>query len=329
MFSSGLKKVNNAAFPLLAVDGGGTKTLAVITDSKGNVMGIGRSHASNYQVAGIKGANNALFEAINEVLLKVCEKKEMVKFQTGVFALAGIDTSEDRDVVKRMVNDVCHRTGIYFEKLIVENDALSTLIGATSNQPGALVISGTGSIAFAHNGRGEYVRAGGWGHKVGDEGSGYWIGMEAIRAILKMSDGRGPNTLLKDRVLEAINLPTVESLYNWVYGTKSSVDTIGAIAQIVEACTVEGDAVSKNILDSATDELFSLLYTVMDKTLDADEKITIVLQGGILKHNQYIQKQLGDKVKGQFPNSRLILANLEPFEYIVQRGLLNNSNIDI
>lgn len=327
MFSSGLIKVNNATFPLLAVDGGGTKTLAVMTDSKGKVLGVGRSNASNYQVAGIEGAKNALLEAIKEVLIKVCEKKDQINFQTGVFALAGIDTSEDRDVVKRIVNDVCNRNGIYFEKLIVENDALSTLIGSTSNQPGALVISGTGSIAFAHNGKGEYVRAGGWGHKVGDEGSGYWIGMEAIRAILKMSDGRGPNTLLRDRVLEAINLPTVESLYNWVYGTKSSVDTIGAIAQIVEACTVEGDAVSLNILDSATDELFLLLYTVMEKTLNTHDKNTIVLQGGILKHNQYIQKQLEDKIKNHFPNSRLILANLEPFEYIIQRGLLNNLKI--
>lgn len=323
MLKSGLIKVNKAAFPLLVIDGGGTKTLAVVADSKGEVLGMGQSVASNYQVAGIEGAKDSLVEAINEVIFKVCGKKERINFHTGVFAVAGIDTFEDQEIVKRIVNDVCNRTGIYFTNLIIENDALSTLIGATSNQPGAIVISGTGSIAFAHDGKGNFVRAGGWGHKVGDEGSGYWIGIEAIRAILKMSDGSGQKTLLKDRVLEATNLPTVESLYNWVYSAKNSVDTIGAIAQVVEACTGEGDAISKRIQDLAADELFSLLQTVIKKTLNVDEKITIVFQGGILKHNDYIQKQLGNKVKRHYPNNCLILAKLEPFEYIVQRGLLN------
>ncbi|MDQ0862320.1 BadF/BadG/BcrA/BcrD ATPase family protein [Bacillus sp. V2I10] len=319
--------MNNSTFPLLAVDGGGTKTLAVVTDSTGKVMGIGRSNASNYQVAGIEEAKNALIVAIEEVLIKIC-KKDQITFQTGVFALAGIDTSEDRDIVHRIIINACIQCGINIEKIIIENDALSTLIGATSNRPGALVISGTGSIAFAHNGKGEYVRAGGWGHKVGDEGSGYWIGKEAIRSILMMSDGRGPNTILRDKVLKALSLPTVEALYNWIYGANDSVDTISEIAQIVEVSRREGDSVSHTILDAASDELFLLLFAVMEKTLNTHENNTIILQGGILKHNQYIQKRLSDKVKNQFPNSRLITANLEPYEYIVQRGILNNEQIN-
>ncbi|WP_454101666.1 BadF/BadG/BcrA/BcrD ATPase family protein [Metabacillus sp. SLBN-84] len=316
--------MNNSSFPLLAVDGGGTKTLAVIADSKGNVLTTGRSSASNYQVTGVEGAKQSIFRAIGDAVKKLGIESERISFQTGVFALAGIDTSEDEVIVKRLVTDVNKEAGLRFEKLIIENDALSTLIGATKNKPGALVISGTGSIAFAHDGKGSYVRSGGWGHTVGDEGSGYWIGLEAIRAILKMSDGRGSDTLLKTRVLDAFDLKNVESLYNWVYSTNSSVEKIGSISQTVEACAFENDAVARRILDQAADELYSLLETVINKTLEKEEPNIIVLQGGILKHNDYIRKQLEGKVKSQFPKSCSVLASLEPFQYIVQRGLLKN-----
>ncbi|MBD1383414.1 N-acetylglucosamine kinase [Metabacillus arenae] len=328
MSNNGRRRMSNMEFSLLAVDGGGTKTLAVITDSVGKIKGHGRSDASNYQVTGIEGAKAAIEAAIIGAVKNVSEKKQIVRFQTGVFALAGIDTPADQAVVNRIVTVACNKAGVIFDRLIIENDALSALLGATSNYPGALMISGTGSIAFAHDGKGQCVRSGGWGHTFGDEGSGYWIGKEAIRAILKMNDGRGPNTRLKDRVLEAINLRAVEDLYNWVYSSHGSVDAISEIAKLVEICGDEGDAVSITILDQAAEELFTLLSTVMEKAAITNEDNSIILQGGVLKHNLYIQKRLMDKAAKDFPKCRFVTSDLDPIEYIVRRGLLINKAND-
>src|SRR5699024_12013755 len=120
----------------------------------------------------------------------------------GIVALAGIDTEADQINVAKIVKEVLVALNIHFNKLIVENDALSVLFGITKGDPGAILIAGTGAIAFAYDVGNNHVRGRGWGHTVDDKGSGYWIGKEAIRAILKSYDGRGSDTVLSKNVLQ-------------------------------------------------------------------------------------------------------------------------------
>src|SRR5699024_12039562 len=106
-------------------------------------------------------------------------------FDIGICSSDLIDTEADQINVAKIVKEVLVALNIHFNKLIVENDALSVLFGMTKGDPGAILIAGTGAIGFAYDGGNNPVRGGGWGHKVGDDGSGYWIGKEAILAILK------------------------------------------------------------------------------------------------------------------------------------------------
>src|SRR5213078_4483038 len=86
-------------------------------------------------------------------------------------------------------------------RVLVVNDALIALAAGAGDDPGIVIISGTGSIVYGRNERVEAARAGGWGHMIGDEGSGYWIGREALAAVMRAGDGRGPETGLTAAML--------------------------------------------------------------------------------------------------------------------------------
>ncbi|TFJ93174.1 N-acetylglucosamine kinase [Lentibacillus salicampi] len=312
-------------FPLLAIDGGGTKTIAVITDADGNVLSSGKSGTSNYQVAGFKGTiktlKRVIKKAIGQLNENVLHHDTEINFNVGVFALAGIDTIKDETNVQEIVKQVIEESGVQIKRVIVENDALSVLFGETNHSPGVILISGTGSIAFGHDGRGNYARAGGWGHRLGDEGGGYWIGKEAILTILKMHDGRGPETALSDLVLNQFQLDNHEDLYNWVYGPNYSIHDVGELSTIVEDAYHLGDPASKNILDRAVSELYCLVSAVVKRINISGGPFKLLFLGGVLQNSDYVKSELMYKVKNEMPNVDIITNHDKPIDLIVQRGL--------
>lgn len=310
--------MNKNTIELLAVDGGGTKTKAVLVHADGTILGEGKAGASNYQVVGAEAAEAALIEA---VLTAFHDAGGLVNVEKAVFALAGIDTSKDEKVVEGIVERVVNALSIEFRHLLVENDCFSALLGATQNKAGILLIAGTGSIVFAHDGNKRFVRAGGWGHRVGDEGSGYWIGKQAIQSVLKMQDGRGEETLLAWLILEKFGFKEIEELYNWTYSDSYSVDDVGALATVVDKANKLGDGVSKRILDHAADELILLIKTVIEKAHIQKQDFDLILQGGVFQHNTYIKKQVLDRIKQYSKKVNFIGATDEPIRNIIKRGL--------
>ncbi|MET3696856.1 N-acetylglucosamine kinase [Bacillus oleivorans] len=319
---------------MLAIDGGGTKTIAVVTNEKGEIVATGRAGATNYQVVGEKQSQlalqAALQAAVDEVLAgqdeaeAVMADRETVAFDRAVFALAGIDTKRDETVVREIVASALAGLRVEVGEVIIENDCLSALLGATGNSPGVLLISGTGSIVFAHDGKGDFIRAGGWGHRVGDEGSGYWIGKEAIRSVLKMYDGRvKTESILAQMILEHFGFGHIEDLYNWVYSENYSVDDVSALSMVVEKAAEQGDQVSCSILDKAVTELEQLLYAVLDGGGNDvfRSAFSLVLQGGILQHNRYIREKILASLNTTHPRLQLITTHPEPIHNIIQRGL--------
>ncbi len=319
------KQDENLKLPLLAVDGGGTKTLAAITDQKGSILSTGQSGASNYQVVGFEHAVSSLTDAINNAISALEDIKEntekQVSFQRAVFALAGIDTAKDLIKARKIVNEALEKTGIDVQETIVENDAQSALLGATNHQPGILLISGTGSIAFAFDGKETYERAGGFGHKVGDEGSGYWIGIKALKSVLKMHDARGPATILSEKILSYLQLKDYEELHNWVYSPDFTVDKVASLAKFVDEGANNGDEVSRRILSEAADELFRLVFSVAKKTRLTGVPFTLVLLGGVLENIDYIKNRLINQVKEVYPEVKVFMNKEAPIDLIIRRGL--------
>lgn len=314
--------MNKNTIELLAIDGGGTKTLAHLVSADGKILGKGKSGASNYLVAGVDGAkealNHAILAAFDDAGIKDCR---LVDVKKAIFALAGIDTPKDKIEVDALVQDVINTTFIKIEDLIVENDCLSALLGASENQPSVLLIAGTGSIVFAYDGKGKKVRSGGWGHRIGDEGGAYWIGKRAIQSVLKALDGREHETLLSELILEKLGLSKIEDLYNWIYSASYSVEKLGSLAVVVDEANKRGDIVSKRILNAAAEELTLLVETILKKIDIHEGGFKLILQGGVLHHNTNIRNQVLQRIQQKYDKVEIIMTSEEPIQNIIKRGL--------
>ena len=301
---------------ILAVDGGATKTAVTVRKRDGTILFEGQGEGSNYQTTGA----DRVKEVLLDLLTGVKEVLPVIHVDIAVFALAGIDSERDESIVRGIVEEVCRLSGLQAGKLIVENDAQATLLGVTGFKPGALLISGTGSIAFAHDGKGNIFRSGGWGHRAGDEGSGYWMGREVLRAIFRMEDGRGPITSLKEEVLKELDLKSVEDLAGWLYKPNHSVDQVAKLSRVLWRCVQTGDRVADGILVEASKELALLVKSVLQKAQLGNMACSVYLNGGAVVHAARLVGEIEDRVKIEFPLCQLIVSTTPPIEYIVERG---------
>ncbi|WNC13578.1 BadF/BadG/BcrA/BcrD ATPase family protein [Brevibacillus brevis] len=320
--------------PLLAVDGGGTKCLAVLVDRSGQEVGTGRSGSCNYQGIGEEAASRELLQAILQAQQDALARGALAlpqghsqaeelewEVECAVFGIAGLDTEHDREVITGFVHHVLAQLRIRVRHLIIENDGFAALLGATGGKPGILVIAGTGSIAFGVNEAQETARAGGWGHRVGDEGSGYWIGKRAITAVLKAADSRGEPTVLTDLLLPYLGLARVDELFNWTYGPLYSVDKVGELSVLVSEAADRGDAVATEILQAAGEELFFAARAVIDRLGLKNKPFRMILQGGVLQNDGRVRAIVEQRVRGFAAQVVSENAQNDPIYGVIAKGL--------
>ena len=192
---------------MLGIDAGGTKTVCQLADESGEVLAEARRGGANLQAIGEFEVEKVLFDVMEEAIGDLDVRPAAV-----CLGIAGVDRPDDA----RVVRGIMKRIG-YKAKLLVVNDALVALEAGAPEQPGVVVIAGTGSIAYGRNERNQAARAGGWGYMLGDEGSGYWIGRAALRAVLREADRRGPATQLTGLLLNYYGVARAQDLIHQVY----------------------------------------------------------------------------------------------------------------
>lgn len=298
---------------VLAVDGGATKTAISLRDENGSLLYENVTKGTNYHVIDEEEFKRRLGEVLTELKGK--------KLDVAVFALAGIDTVEDQRIVSGLVSEVLGSLEIQAQKLFVENDGYSTLVGLTGNEPGVLVISGTGSIAFAQGKDGSVTRSGGWGHRTGDEGSGYYIGREIVRAVVRMRDGRGPDTILQDLVFKYLGIRTIDELMQWLYGHTYSPEHLAGLSVLLGNAVAEGDAVAERILEDAVKEIGLLAKSVMASSRLSSIDCRVHLNGGTVRNNRELYERLKNRIELNHPGKEVVLCTKAPIEYIYQRAL--------
>lgn len=247
---------------VLGVDGGGTRTVALVVNERGRVLGRGESGPANYRTAGLTSAADHIQQAAATAISDAGLVKQALN---GAFlALAGVDRPTDRQVMSGVVA----RIGLTCP-IQVEHHAMAALAGATSGKPGVVVIAETGSVAFGEDAHGNRRRAGGYGPLLGDEGGGYDIGRKALIAALRYEDGRGPATALADRIKQRFMLDQMTDLINLVYGDPAPLQRteIAGLAPLVLEAAREGDSIAREILRVAGREL-GLLAAAVLKGLD-------------------------------------------------------------
>ncbi len=268
--------------PVLGIDVGGTKTVCLLADEQARIVAEGREEGANLQGAGELALEKVLHSVMEQTL-----------DGTGVLpsaiclGIAGVDRASDEAVVRGIMNRIGYKA-----RILVVNDALIALQAGVGDAPGVVIVSGTGSIAYGRNERGEASRAGGWGYVLGDEGSGYWIGRLALRAVVRHADGRGRATSLTPRLLAHFGVQRASELIRQVYHEELSPRSIAAAAKYVQQARDEGDAVAVGLLNRAAEELMTAAAAVVMRLELADSAFTFVLSGGMFQAIPWLFAQM-------------------------------------
>lgn len=303
---------------LLIIDGGATKTAcAVVHAESGEIKYTKSTGGSNYQAIGAESATAILQELLIHVQ-QFLQSQAVSQIAVATFAMAGIDSSKDHEMVSAIVHKALSALQLKITTLIIENDAQATLLGVTAGQAGALLIAGTGAIAYAFDGS-QIVRAGGWGHRAGDEGSGYWLGQEVIRAIFRMEDGRGEPTLLKDAVYEYLCIHDVTELAAWLFHPSYTNAQLAKMGAFLADAVTKKDSCAIQISIRAAHELVLLACALLKKTGYQGDVFNLYCNGGAIKHNPLIFKIFSQEMKSMYPQIEVSLCQHQPIYYLIER----------
>jgi N-acetylglucosamine kinase-like BadF-type ATPase len=287
---------------VLGIDAGGTKTVCYLADGQGRVLGEARGGGANLQSEGELGVEKVLHAVMDQATAGQDREVDAI-----CLGMAGFDRHGDDLVVRAIMRRISARA-----RVVVVNDALVALVAGVGEAPGIVIICGTGSIAYGRNAQNRAARAGGWGYILGDEGSGYWIGCRALRAVARAADGRGPATALTSRVLDHFGVARPADLVTEVYDRQLRHHALAQLARLVQLARDEGDEVATQILEAAAHELVRAGRSVIEQLAMAEETMEFVLAGGIFKGVPWLCDELKRRLPAIAPRGRVRRLEGEP-----------------
>jgi N-acetylmuramic acid 6-phosphate etherase len=256
---------------VIGIDAGGTKTVGLLADETGKVLAEVRGSGANLQTHGELEVEK-VFDEIMEAL------RQGRTISAVGLGIAGVDRPHDEAVIRGILRRLGHR-----ETARVVNDAAIALVAGAPEGRGIVVLAGTGSIAYGIDRTGKTARSGGYGFLLADEGSGYWLGHQALRSTVRAADGRGPATRLAPLVYEAMEVTSVGELVPRVYEKGLPKHRIAALAPLVQRARDEGDEVAAALIEGGAREL-ALAARAVARQLDfGGGPFPVVLAGGAFK----------------------------------------------
>ncbi|HTS17875.1 MAG TPA: N-acetylmuramic acid 6-phosphate etherase [Verrucomicrobiae bacterium] len=270
----------------LGIEGGGTRAVALLADRRGQILLRTETGPLNLQLSGDA-----------DVLRRLREINRHLPFPPTSLALclAGCRIEADRSRVRALVERVWPRVSC-----LVGGDIDSALAAAFGPRgSGIVIISGTGSCVMGRNG-GAVARAGGWGHLLGDHGSGYWIAMTGLRAAIREYDRHGRVSPKLRRALRRLCLNSPDELVGWAQGANK--DAVAALA----ADMLEDDA---GLMLQAASFLAQDCHAVAQKLQMEEPRVALV--GGVLRHNRKLSILVGNRVRTMLPGAKVVTVRGE------------------
>ncbi|MDZ7314088.1 MAG: ATPase [candidate division KSB1 bacterium] len=241
---------------LLGIDGGATHTRAVLVSETGIILGQGLAGPSNYDHVDVQTVRVNIREATRNAWLEFGSK--LAKADAAFLGIAGVLSEADRTTIRQIVAEL----GLVKEnKMMVDHEIRIALAGGLAGAEGIVLHVGTGSSCYGRRDDGRHHRAG-WGYLLDDLGSGYYLGLQAMIAVIRAADGRGGPTGLSTLVQKALGYDHVDEIMRLLYREHLSVVQIAALAPFVLAAAGGGDGVALEIVDRGADELASMVCAV-------------------------------------------------------------------
>lgn len=296
---------------ILGIDGGATKTKARITNESGKVLGEGTSGSGNITEQSLENFKTNISEAVEKAQRQV--NINVYKFGAICFGGAGIDTKEAKNKAEKLLREL-----LVADKFLVVNDTQLVLPACSDKNYGIAVIGGTGSNFYGKNKQGKEAYVGGLGSILADEGSGYWIGREVLRSVVKAHDGRGPSTILSALVLKKFSINNARELVDVVYEDNFK-SGISDLAILVDEAYRKKDKVSERILERATLDIVLSINTLVKKLNMIDEEFDIVAVGGVFRSSFPFKTKIKAGLVAK--KARFIVCDKEPVEGAIKLAL--------
>ncbi len=259
---------------VIGIDGGGSRVRARLANARGETLGNGEAGPANPHSRGTTAAQNEILLAIQRAFDDARISKQIVA--AACLGIGGIDREAERAEWSAWAR------GAIAANASVVNDGEIVLAAGSEEQWGIALISGTGSIAWGKSRTGEMVRAGGWGHLLGDEGSAYDLSRKALRAAARAADGRGAATKLLDAILREWDLREPSELIPRVYRSEMKPADIAQLAPLVVRIAHEGDSVAQQLVERAGTALAQTVIAAARKLKFSEKEIPLAVTGGVL-----------------------------------------------
>lgn len=285
----------------LGVDGGGTKTEALACDRDGMILGRGAAGPSNPIFTKKDRAFANIFKAAG-LALRDIEKSGSFTCRAAICVPGA----------KKFKGELEMRSKSFCEQAHIDSDERSSFLGALAEPYGIVVSSGTGSFAMGVNRAGDSCELGGWGPVLGDEGSGYHIGVLCLRAVIGEYEGFGPGTLLTPKIKEFLMLDDINELKRTAYSKDFDRSRMGSLSRLVHACALEGDAVSLAIIARAAHALADLALRTASRLKMDDGVYNAVLTGGVSRCGELMEKPFSEAVSEKNPRIRVKRPEFTP-----------------
>ncbi|MFS0603320.1 N-acetylglucosamine kinase [Peribacillus frigoritolerans] len=280
---------------IIGVDGGGTKTEAVAYDMDGNKISEGRAGFGNLLI-NEKQATANIIQAIEQSMTPIDDGSCLYI----CLGLAGYGGVENPQGIKSALSKV------FKAPFTIVNDAIIAHAALLKGNDGILTISGTGSVSIGIH-EGIEKSAGGWGHILGDEGSGYWIAMQAFIRMTQEEDEGYEYSHLTESILKKLGYLSVMELKKFIYSATKS--EIAAFVPLIVQHAEKGDGFSQNILNQAGYHLAKQTLEVIKK-LKLCENVTIALKGSILSNVPLVQSSFINHIKLENQNVKFVLEDV-------------------
>jgi N-acetylglucosamine kinase-like BadF-type ATPase len=266
----------------VGIDGGGTRSRALALDAAGRVRGRAEGPPALVRDGAVDAAADVVAALVREVARAAGASLPAARLVAG---LAGAGRPGIRDAVRAAIMD----RGVA-QTVEVTSDAEVAYHDAFGLGPGILLVGGTGSMALGRAADGRTARAGGWGDRLGDEGSGWALGLGGLQAVARAADGRGIATELLPTLLAAVDLAAPADLIRWTAAaTKAEV---AALAPHVLATAAAGDPVAAGLADDAARDLAGAVDAVRRALEPWPEPPRVAVVGGLISDDGLLRERL-------------------------------------
>lgn len=282
---------------VVGIDGGGTKTRAIVADERGNQIAEAVGSGSAVRPGEAERSAGVIAGVVRDAM-EAAEKGDG-KPRVLCVGVAGVGREPERQALIDMLTS--HDLA---EEVVVLTDLAIALEDAFGEGPGVLLIAGTGSSAFARGPTGATARCGGWGPIIGDEGGGAWIGRRALSVVAAASDGREPETALTGAIITAAEVEDAAALIQWA--ASATPATFATLAPVVLQVADGGDLRANTIVNMAVEEL-ALHVRALARQLFTDERasVPVAFTGGLLSKGTSLRKRLEHRLKTAVPGAQV------------------------